>query len=79
MNFTTDPFQIPEDKETYSFDDILELKLDNKKYIINKVLGQKFFIVENEYPFVSYHIAFRLSIRHRFLLQFRLWINLKMG
>jgi len=40
------------DKETYGFDDILELKLDNKKYIINKVLGQKFFIVENEYPFV---------------------------
>ena len=42
----------PEDKVVYTFDDILELKLDNNKYIINKVLGQKFFIVENEYPFV---------------------------
>ena len=28
------------------------MKLDDKQYIINKVLGQKFFIVENEYPFV---------------------------
>jgi len=41
------------DKDVYTFDDILEMKLDNKTYIINKVLGQKFFIVENEYPFVS--------------------------
>jgi hypothetical protein len=28
------------------------MKIDNKKFIVNKVLGQKFFIVENEYPFV---------------------------
>ena len=40
------------DKEVYTFDDIFEMKFDNKKYIVNKVLGQKFFIVENEYPFV---------------------------
>jgi hypothetical protein len=40
------------DKEVYSYDDIFEMKLDNKEYIINKVLGQKFFIVENEYPFI---------------------------
>ena len=46
------PFQKPDDKEIYTFDDIFEMKFDNKKYIINKVLGQKFFIVENEYPFV---------------------------
>jgi len=39
-------------KETYSYDDIMELNLTNKKYIVSKVLGQKFFIVENEYPFV---------------------------
>jgi len=43
----------PTDKEVYSYDDIFEMKLDDKKYIINKVLGQKFFIVENEYPFIS--------------------------
>jgi len=41
-----------EDKEVYSYDDIFEMKLDNKEYIVNKVLGQKFFIVENEYPFI---------------------------
>ena len=40
------------DKDTYDYDDIIEMKLDNKKLIVNKVLGQKFFIVENEYPFV---------------------------
>ena len=45
-------FKNPVEKEIYDFDDILQLKLDNKKYIVNKVLGQKFFIVENEYPFV---------------------------
>jgi len=41
-----------EEKEVYTFDDIFEMKFNNKKYIVNKVLGQKFFIVENEYPFV---------------------------
>jgi hypothetical protein len=46
------PFKKPIDKEMYTFDDIFEMKIDNNKYIINKVLGQKFFIVENEYPFV---------------------------
>jgi hypothetical protein len=39
-------------KDIYDYDDIVEMKLDNKKFIVNKVLGQKFFIVENEYPFV---------------------------
>ena len=28
------------------------MKIEGKTYITNKVLGQKFFIVENEYPFV---------------------------
>jgi hypothetical protein len=36
----------PEEKEIYSYDDIFEMKLDNKEYIVNKFLGQKFFIVE---------------------------------
>ena len=45
-------FKKPEEKEVYSFDDIFEMKFDNKNYIVNKVLGQKFFIVENEYPFI---------------------------
>jgi hypothetical protein len=42
----------PLDKEIYTFDDIFEMKLNDKKFIMNKVLGQKFLIVENEYPFV---------------------------
>jgi len=46
------PLKPPLDKNVYTFDDIFEMKFDNKKYIVNKVLGQKFFIVENEYPFV---------------------------
>ena len=46
------PFEAPEEKEIYTFDDIFQMKFDNKKYVVNKVLGQKFFIVENEYPFV---------------------------
>jgi hypothetical protein len=28
------------------------MKIEGKTYITNKVLGQKFFIVENEYPFI---------------------------
>ena len=43
---------IQEEKDFYTFDDIFQMKFDGKKYIVNKVLGQKFFIVENEYPFV---------------------------
>jgi hypothetical protein len=42
----------PVKKDVYDYDDILGMKIDGKKYIIDKVLGQKFFIVENEYPFV---------------------------
>ena len=43
---------LPEEKEVYTYDDILQMNLENKEFIVNKVLGQKFFIVENEYPFV---------------------------
>ena len=46
------PLEVPPIKDVYTFDDILNMKIDGKKYIINKVLGQKFFIVENEYPFI---------------------------
>ena len=46
-------FISPEPKEIYTFDDIFEMKFANNKYIVDKVLGQKFFIVENEYPFIS--------------------------
>jgi hypothetical protein len=65
-----DLLQRPEDKDVYNFDDIFEMNIDKKKYIVNKVLGQKFFIVENEYPFVcdpydvkDYDVFFEKSAR----------------
>jgi hypothetical protein len=46
-------FEVMErEKDVYDYDDIVEMKFDNKNFIVNKVLGQKFFIIENEYPFV---------------------------
>ena len=44
-------FNIPE-KDKYEYDDIMALNLTDKKYLINKVLGQKIVLVSNEYPFV---------------------------
>ena len=40
------------EKDVYDYDDIVQMNLDGKKFIVNKVLGQKFFMIENEYPFV---------------------------
>jgi hypothetical protein len=63
-------FQKPIEKEIYTFDDIFNMNFENKKYIVNKVLGQKFFIVDNEYPFVcdpydvsKYDVFFEKSAR----------------
>ena len=50
-NIIDETITIPEEKDIYDYDDILSMKLDNK-IAVNKVLGQKFFIIENEYPFV---------------------------
>ena len=50
-NTNKDAFIEPEQKDEYDLNDILSMKLDGKK-LVNKVLGQKFFIMENEYPFV---------------------------
>jgi hypothetical protein len=44
-------FDFPE-KSAYEYDDILELNINGKDFYVAKPLGQKFFIVENEYPFV---------------------------
>ena len=40
------------EKDVYDYDDVVQMNLDGKKFIVNKVLGQKFFMIENEYPFV---------------------------
>ena len=50
-NKNGDAFIMPEQKDEYDLNDILSMKIDGKR-IVNKVLGQKFFIMENEYPFV---------------------------
>jgi hypothetical protein len=41
-----------EDKEKYSFDDILKLDLSERDYLVAKVLGQKI-IFGKEYPFIA--------------------------
>ena len=51
-NIVKGEFDLPPDKEVYDYDDILNMKIDNKEFIVDKVLGQKFFMVENEYPFI---------------------------
>ena len=40
------------DKEYYDYDDILQLRLADRPLIVETVLGQKLFIVKNEYPFI---------------------------
>ena len=44
-------FDIPE-KEIYDYEDILNLNFKDKKYWVSKVLGEKNFIIKNEYPFI---------------------------
>jgi len=41
-----------EDKNKYTFDDILKLDLTNREYYIGKPLGQKF-VFETEYPIIA--------------------------
>ena len=40
-----------EDKEIYTFDDILKLQIDEKQSLMHRCIGQKFFAVTNEYQF----------------------------
>ena len=57
-NIVRDPYGNPtdfaiQDKEFYNYDDILSLNLNNNEWWVSKVLGQKFFVIENEYPFIT--------------------------
>uniref|UniRef100_A0A6C0ISK9 Uncharacterized protein n=1 Tax=viral metagenome TaxID=1070528 RepID=A0A6C0ISK9_9ZZZZ len=45
------PFEL-EDKDKYTFDDILHLDLTNKEYLLGKPLGQKI-VFTQEYPFIA--------------------------
>jgi len=44
-------FELPE-KEKYSYDDILQLNLLDRNYLVARALGQKF-VFSSEYPFIS--------------------------
>jgi hypothetical protein len=46
------PFDL-QDKEIYTFDDILKLDLSKQKYLVSKTLGQKFFILTDDYPIIA--------------------------
>ena len=39
-------------KDNYDYNDLLQLHIDNQTYVVNKMLGQKSFIIKNEFPFV---------------------------
>ena len=45
-------FELEEGEVGYDYNTLLSLNLE-KEFTINKPLGQKFFLVENEYPFVA--------------------------
>jgi hypothetical protein len=41
------------EKEKYTFDDILKLDLENQNYYVSKPLGQRFIMGPNEYPIIA--------------------------
>ena len=51
-NIVINEFKNIKEKDVYDYDDIVEMNFDNKNFIVNKVVGQKFFLIDNEYPFV---------------------------
>ena len=61
--------QVAEDKQLYTYDDIFEMNIDNKNYVINKPLGQKYFIMENEYPYICNPYDIESSEYDKFLEQ----------
>lgn len=47
--------QIPEtikNKTVFDFDDIISLNIDGKIFWMNKAIGQKYYLINNEYPYV---------------------------
>ena len=64
---------ISSEKQTYSYDDILALKFENRTFIVNKPIGQKF-MIENEYecvvnPFNVTENDALLEYEYRYLLE----------
>ena len=42
-----------QEKENYTFDDMLKLDLPNKTYLVSKTVGQKFVILTDDYPIIA--------------------------
>ena len=41
-----------QNKTTYTYDDIISLDFPGKKYLVSKIVGQKYFLIPNEYPYI---------------------------
>jgi len=47
--------QIPDaikNKSVFDFDDVISLNIDGKTFWMNKAIGQKYYLINNEYPYV---------------------------
>ena len=47
--------QIPDeikDKTVFDYDDVISLNIDGKTFWMNKAIGQKYYLINNEYPYV---------------------------
>ena len=75
LNINNPDFYKLEDKSIYSYDDLLQLKLDQKYLEVDKILGQKYFLINGEYPFVhnpyqikeNYDYLYEKTTRHSIL------------
>ena len=48
-----EPFKIVEKKDTYNYEDIVNMDINNKTFVMNKGLGQKFITTRVELPFIT--------------------------
>uniref|UniRef100_A0A6C0LK88 Uncharacterized protein n=1 Tax=viral metagenome TaxID=1070528 RepID=A0A6C0LK88_9ZZZZ len=46
-------FKIADTKDTYNYDDIVNMDINNKTFVLDKVLGQKFITTRTEIPFIT--------------------------
>jgi len=45
-------YELPQMKDSFTYNDIVDLNINNELVIIKKIVGQSFFISENDYPFI---------------------------
>ena len=46
-------FKIADTKDTHTYDDIVNMDINNKTFVLDKVLGQKFITTNTEVPFIT--------------------------